>query len=81
MLSAIWKPASDTPFDLLAGLPSSFACSSVFPPGLIKAGNKSVALDGCRLKQGQQLFESLSLLYLINEGRSVHYRDISRYIS
>jgi hypothetical protein len=34
------------------------------------------------LKQDQQLFESLSgLLYLINEGSSVHYREISRYHS
>ena len=41
-------------------------------------GDKSVAFDGCRLKKGQELFESLSgLLYLINEGSSVHYRGRS----
>jgi hypothetical protein len=41
----------DTPLDLLAGLSGSFARS--LPPGLIEVRNKSIAFDGCRLKQGQ----------------------------
>ena len=41
------------PFDLLAGLSGSFAGPPIFPSGLIEVRNKSVALDGCRLKWGQ----------------------------
>jgi hypothetical protein len=67
------KRRDDTSLDLLAGLSGGFARSSVFPAGLIEVGNESVAFDGCGLKQGQRFFESLSgLLYLINEGSSVH---------
>ena len=44
------KRRDDTPLDLLAGLPGCFAGPPVFPPGLIKVRNKSIALDGCRLK-------------------------------
>jgi hypothetical protein len=43
----------DTPLDLLVGLSGSFARSPIRPAGLIEVRNKSVALDGCRLKQGQ----------------------------
>ena len=41
----------DASLDLLAGFPGSFARSPVRPPRLIEVGNKSVAFDGCRLKQ------------------------------
>jgi hypothetical protein len=43
---------NDTPPDLLPGLSGSLARSTVFPAGLVRMRNKSVALDGCRLKQG-----------------------------
>jgi hypothetical protein len=57
----------DTPLDLLSGLPGSFARPTILSPGLIKVRSKSVTFDRCRLKEGLQLFESLSgLLYLIN---------------
>jgi hypothetical protein len=36
--------------DLLAGFPGCFAGPPVRPPGLIEVGDKSVTLDGCRLK-------------------------------
>ena len=37
---------SDLPLDLLAGLCGGFARSPILPAGLIKVGNKSVALTG-----------------------------------
>ena len=40
----------DAPLDLLAGLSGRFARSPIFPPGLIEVRDKSVALDGRRLK-------------------------------
>ena len=40
-----------------AGFSGKFAGSSVYPPGLIEVEHKSIALDGGRLKQGQQFFE------------------------
>jgi hypothetical protein len=43
----------DTPLDLLAGLSGSFA--RILHAGLTEVGNKPIALDGCRLKQCQQL--------------------------
>ena len=42
-----------------AGFSGKFAGSSVYPPGLIEVEHKSIALDGGRLKQGQQFFEGL----------------------
>jgi hypothetical protein len=43
------------------------------PSRLIEMRDKSVAPDGCRLKEGQQLFESFpGLLDLINQGRAPH---------
>jgi hypothetical protein len=44
------EACDDTPLDLLASLASRFAGSPILPSGLIEMGNKSVALDGCRLK-------------------------------
>jgi hypothetical protein len=43
------KRGDDTPFDFLARLASRFAGSPIFSPG----SNKSVLLDGRRLKEGQ----------------------------
>jgi hypothetical protein len=38
--------------------------------------------DRCRLKQDQELFKGLSrFLYLLNQGRPIQYREISRYHS
>jgi hypothetical protein len=62
------------PLDLLAGLSGGFARPSVFPSGLIEVGDKSVTLDRCRLKQGQQFFEDL----LASSIRSI---KITRFIS
>jgi hypothetical protein len=68
------KCRDNSPLDLLAGLASSFAGSPILSAGLIEVRDKSVALDGCRLKQGQ---EPSGLLYSINRG--VQDRDVSRY--
>ena len=64
----------DTPFDLLAGLSSSFACPPILSSGLIEVGDKSVAFDGCRFKQGH----SLSRAVLASSIRSIR---ASRFIS
>ena len=61
------KRRDNTSLDLLAGLSSGFARPPVCPPRLIEVRNETVALDGCRLKEGQQLFEGLSRFpYLLN---------------
>jgi hypothetical protein len=59
--------------------PGSFARPTRLPLGLIEVRNKSVALDWCQLKQDHQFFEGLSrFLYLLNQGRAIHYRETSR---
>ena len=50
MLSATRNVEIEAAFDLLAGLPGSFARPPILPPGLIEMRNESVAFDGCRLK-------------------------------
>ena len=44
------KRRDDTSLDLFARFAGCFARPLVFPPALIKVGDKSVPLDGCRLK-------------------------------
>jgi len=67
------KRRDDAPLDLFARLPGSFACSPILSTGLMKVGNKSVALDGCRLKKCKQFFERFSrFLYLVDQSRAVH---------
>ena len=68
----------DTPLALLAERPGSFARSSIFLSRVIEVRDKSVAFDGRGFKAGK--IETLEkLLTLINEGGSVHYRDMSRW--
>jgi hypothetical protein len=72
MLSAIWRLEMTHRSIWLAGFSEDFARPSVIPPGLRKMRDKLVALDGCRLESGQQLFVSrFGLLFLINGGSSV----------
>ena len=50
--------------DLLSGLHGSFTGPPILPAGLVEVGDKSITLEGRRLKEGQQLFESLSGLLI-----------------